>query len=621
MTQNNFKVKHGLEVPAIDSIYLSDITTPAIRPTLNLDFTKGFDPRITFTRASTATYYDGKTFALGNENLLTYSNDFTNSVWGKTDASATANTVIGPDGVTQNGSTLTEGSLNSTHKLTQTAGKLGIQTLSCYAKAGTRIWFRLTLGDSTDSINVWFNLSDQTTYTTVNGTGVLSSATMVDAGNGWWRCVLIGTPSTDVQTAKQAIIAPADSAGAGIYQGTDSYLYIYGAQLESRDFVTPYVETTSTPVSKSFMKLVTAPVNVPRIEYDPITQECKGLLIEEQRSNSLTQSLNFSDVSWGKTGTTATLSGIGPDGTLSAYAISSSTASINHAIYKTFSFTSATYSFSVYLKSYNYRYAMVWMYSGSGTVKGILVDLNTGSFVSDADSSNLVSSYTIKDCGNGWYRISITATTSLTQFGASPSPTSTPTLTATKIPTFTGDGISGFYIWGAQLEVGAYPTSYIPTTNSQATRSGDFANMTGSNFTSWYNSNEGTLISETAEIVGSTGETVWQFGTGGSDRMWMQRNTTTGGRIQVNVATVGQYYFNNMNPSGKVAFAYKTNDFAAIDGDRVLYTDIEGTIPAVSAFYIGAYSTNNYQLGTTIKRLVYYPKRLSNESIKSLSTK
>jgi hypothetical protein len=62
------------------------------------------------------------------------------------------------------------------------------------------------------------------------------------------------------------------------------------------------------------------------------------------------------------------------------------------------------------------------------------------------------------------------------------------------LKSYTGDGYSGIYIWGAQLEAGAFPTSYIPTVASQVTRSADSASMTGTNFSDWYRADEGTFI-------------------------------------------------------------------------------------------------------------------------------
>ena len=56
---------------------------PQIKPTLNLDFsnTKTLDPRINFRRGTPGAYYDGKTYAKAEENLISYSEDFSNAYW------------------------------------------------------------------------------------------------------------------------------------------------------------------------------------------------------------------------------------------------------------------------------------------------------------------------------------------------------------------------------------------------------------------------------------------------------------------------------------------------------------------------------------------------------------
>ena len=79
---------------SISSLY------PTTRPSLVLDFanTKQLDPRITFARPTTATYYDGKTVAKAEENLLKYSQEFNNAAWTKQNATVTANSIAAPDG-------------------------------------------------------------------------------------------------------------------------------------------------------------------------------------------------------------------------------------------------------------------------------------------------------------------------------------------------------------------------------------------------------------------------------------------------------------------------------------------------------------------------------------------
>lgn len=617
MTQNNFKVKHGLEVPSMDSVYLSDTTTPALRPTLNLDFTKGFDPRITFTRASTATYYDGKSFTTGDENLLTYSNDFTQSVWDKTNVSITANSVIGPDNVTQNASTLNEGNLNTVHKISQTAGRTGVLTLSCYVKAGTRIWVRLTIGDDTDNINAWFNLSGGYSDVSFNGTATFYTANMTDAGNGWYRCVLIGVPSSSALSIKTAQIAPADASGSISYQGTNNYLYIYGAQLESRDAVTPYVETTSTPVSVSFMRLVTAPTNTPRIDYDPITQECKGLLIEEARTNLCQYSSDFSHSFWGKEGGAVIIGSptMAPNGSITAQSYSQSTMYSFYRLQYVISSTLATYTCSVYVKSGGLTQMSLRVGRAGPGTEGAIFDIVNGTILS---TGTAITSASITPVGNGWFRVSVTNNCTIVgpQY----------MVIATGETSVTGDPTKKFYIWGAQIEQASFASSYIPTNGSQGTRAYDTTYIP---FLSSFNAVEGTIstIFSTAVRSGQRFQTCY-LGTSTTGSPHIYGNLSgnqTGGSIHSFSATTISDATTVLYPTAETIstlYAYKSGNSAfAINGNL---TSNSGTFtPSVNGTdaYIGCNNLNQYQLNGCIKKFQYYPKRLSNESIKSLSTR
>ena len=74
--------------------------------------------------------------------------------------------------------------------------------------------------------------------------------------------------------------------------------------------------------------------------------------------------------------------------------------------------------------------------------------------------------------------------------------------------TYDGNGTSGIYLWGAQLEEGAFPSSYIPTTTAAATRSADVASITGTAFSGWYRQDEGTFYGEATGLSGGATITV-----------------------------------------------------------------------------------------------------------------
>jgi hypothetical protein len=175
---------------------------PAIKPTLLLDFanTKQLDSRITFTRASTATYYGTQT-AKAEENLLVQSQDFT-TTWVNVSATSTANTSTAPDGTTT-ADTLVEDTSTTIHVTSQTVAISGTVTLSVFAKLGSGTRF-LTIGlnrDATHSGSATFDLSLGTnTQTQVNG-GIYASpsATITAVAQSFYRCTF--TVTTDTATS------------------------------------------------------------------------------------------------------------------------------------------------------------------------------------------------------------------------------------------------------------------------------------------------------------------------------------------------------------------------------------------------------------------------------------
>ncbi len=232
-----------------------------------------------------------------------------------------------------------------------------------------------------------------------------------------------------------------------------------------------------------------APTNIPRIDFDPATLECKGLLIEEQRTNLLTYSEQFNnDAVWIKTNTGNVLNtAIAPNGLLSADKIIENTAaSAAHNFYILSPVVSGTtYSFSIYAKKGERNHVLFSAGSSAFNANQALFDINNGTV-----SSIVGATASISNAGNGWYRcvVSLQAiSTTTASFNLYLHNGST--------HVYTGDEVSGIYVWGAQLEQGAFPTSYIPTTTAQVTRAADSASMSGANFSSW-NNTTGTILAK-----------------------------------------------------------------------------------------------------------------------------
>ena len=218
--------------------------------------------------------------------------------------------------------------------------------------------------------------------------------------------------------------------------------------------------------------------DVPRLTYDPVTLQPLGLLVEEQRTNLLTRSSAFDNASWVRVNSSVAVTPnavVAPDGTMTAdkliepAILTSPTIIQNTAV----TIVNASYSISAHAKPDGRNFVRLQLESTIGTVyAGARFNLATGAVVGTDivvtnGGSNPVA--TITPAANGFFRVSLTATLPA---GALLRGAYRLMEDATGF-SYTGDGASGIYIWGAQLEAGAFPTSYIPTVASQVTRAAD----------------------------------------------------------------------------------------------------------------------------------------------------
>ncbi|HNQ92240.1 MAG TPA: hypothetical protein PKI93_04840 [Alphaproteobacteria bacterium] len=241
------------------------------------------------------------------------------------------------------------------------------------------------------------------------------------------------------------------------YNDLSSFLTAAGGTF-SRGSVGTYFDSTGT--------LQTASANTPRFDHDPVTHAAKGILIEEQRTNLLAYSEQFDNASWVKSNSTIVANATtAPDGTMTADKLVENTNNSTHYMWIAPTMTSGVaYTFSVFLKKAERDIAIIDS-DTDGTPGWVYVDLSNGTF--GAQSGTLLSKSIIA-VGSDWYKVSISYTAD--RVAMQPC-----VFLANNIPSYSyiGDGTSGIYVWGAQLEQGAFPTSYIPTTNAAVARHGD----------------------------------------------------------------------------------------------------------------------------------------------------
>jgi hypothetical protein len=349
-----------------------------------------------------------------------------------------------------------------------------------------------------------------------------------------------------------------------------------------------------------------------------------GLLIEEQRSNLLTYSEQFDNVVWTKTRASITANTIvSPDGTLDGDKLVEDTSvTASHLIQLQGSFNTfvsgTSYALSIYLKAAGRSVFEIGFGVDGGIFSGQFSTFTLSGSGSVVNSGSITS--TITSVGNGWYRVTATATAQANGGGVIRGVLSNGSTTL-----YTGDGYSGIYIWGAQLEAGAFPTSYIPTAASQVTRSNDAASMTGTNFSSWFRQDEGTMFGQAVRFASGSLPTAIMFQV--DDGTTSNRSTVAiaaNGSVNnstslTQVASVTQANAGfTASAINKMAYAYKTNDFATSFNGSAPTLDTSGILPLVTQARIGTNGGSFYN--GHIQRIAYYPIRLSDTNLQALTT-
>ena len=525
---------------------------------------------LTFSRASSATRVASNgLIEKVRTNLVLQSNTFSNASWTKT--GGTTLTAGQADYLGGTNAWKWEATGTGTIQLSQSPAGATIRTSSIYAKAGSVSTLNLWIGSA-----VTFNLS---TGTVTSGTGVITSV-----GNGWYRCSAFGTGISHNPYFT--------SASAG------DYVLISFAQLEEGDIATDYIPTTTAAVS------VGPVANVPRLDY--LGSSCPRLLLEGQRSNLITFSEQLDNAAWTKTNCTISANAVNsPDGSQNADNVV--TAAANSDIGRltaTVAADTTTYTQSGFFKWVSgYELVKFRIALSGGTSQGAAFVFNarTGAFVS-SDTTYKIESY-----GNGWYRVSHqitnngTNTSLITQIYPTNETTQTQTLSA----------------WGFGMEAGAYATSYIPTLSASATRGADAASKTG--ISSLIGQTEGTLFVEAANLFLSGSRTIALLYTSGSAFYQIYLNSSNQVRVDVN----GSFLFLGgsiaANTTYKIAFAYKSGDYALYINGTQIATSASTTVPSsLTDYYLGN-SLGSEQSGAYSQALLF-KTRLTNAQLAELTT-
>ena len=475
-------------------------------------------------RATTATRVNSAGLVeLVPYNLVQYSEQIDNAAWGKVNATITSNATTAPDG------TLTADKFESTSASPDTQFFQVINspsnTISFYAKEGNINILSVWIGGL-----VSFNLN--------TGTVTAGTATMENAGNGWWRCIISTTYN---------VFNPFFSTTA-----SGQFVYVWGCQAN---------EGTILPYQKTETRL-----NIPRLDYSNGT--CPSLLVEPQRTNILTYSSSFDNAAWTKgNGTVTANATTSPSGITNAdkFAEDSSTDAHYFGNDTATATSGQSVTFTIFAKQSERSWIAIRLYSGFGSIFGYYNIANgTLGTIGAGGVGN------IEDYGNGWYRCSLT----ITMVSNSVCLPYVFSSTGNGTITFTGTTGSGVYVYGAQLEVGSYPTSYIPTTSASVTRNADVISKTG--ISSLIGQTEGTLFWEGQGNTQAVGNDLWLFesSVNDTDNAVLLYYVHSSGYINCYINN-GSSYVNlgvpmTITDNNKVAVGYKSGDFVMyVNGAQV----------------------------------------------------
>jgi hypothetical protein len=351
--------------------------------------------------------------------------------------------------------------------------------------------------------------------------------------------------------------------------------------------------------------------NEPRIDF---TNDSKGaLLLEPSRSNLVTYSEDFSQGYWTKARVNISENQfISPSGIQNANKLIENTDNNSHLLYQTSSVSAQDYTSSIFVRE-NGRKKIRLRFDNASFLRYAEFDLNLGIVLNETNSTANIESY-----GNGWYRCSIKVTATATTFY-----NVVQLLSDDGNLNYQGNGTSGIYIYGAQLEQGSYATSYIPTQGSAVTRVQDVCSQTPPS--GIIGQTEGSVYVEGNAILDANGSMpftiylnssnilyVW-FRTSGIIDIDVFADGSLQDRIRTSVGTIsnGDYF--------KLSLGYKANDLVAYLNGVQIGTANPSLIPSCSSLIIGGYIAADYT-GSLINEAKLYNTRLSNAELQALTS-
>lgn len=361
----------------------------------------------------------------------------------------------------------------------------------------------------------------------------------------------------------------------------------------------------------------------PRIDHDPLTLEALGLLIEESSANSAQYNEDLRNTAdagsvrpWTYRGMTLSANATtAPDGNVTADLIIEDSSTGLHGIDQAVSVSAGTYTFSAFVKYAGRQWVRLDPFgTASAGTDGVWFDIVNG--IKGTEQANCTG--TITPAKNGFYLLTWTGAVStgvleIALRGADADGSSA---------NYTGSGGNAFYAWGIQLEPKARRSSYMQTTGSTFTRTAETADITGSDFSDWFNAAEGTFVIEADTPDTSTTRTILYISNGtAAERMRVLVSTAvefSGSDGGVTQWTLSAGSVVSDEPV-RIAVAYKANDIALCVNGGSVQRDTSASLPTVDRLRIGADVSGATYLNGHIRRIRYWPTRLDDQILQDFT--
>ncbi len=364
--------------------------------------------------------------------------------------------------------------------------------------------------------------------------------------------------------------------------------------------------------------------NQGRVDFDPVTNECKGLLIESQGTNSVSNPRGEGFTA-GTPGTQPSDWGlVGGSSGLSREILSSVTE--NNITYVRVRYFGTTTTALTLLPSITSLTSIAASPGQTWTQSAFMaLVINSGATPSirmcNRETQSNGTSNNATDAG-----APVLALTSTPQRFVRT--TTMIPLTAFVTPNFRivhllNESYDYTVWWGwPQMELSSQVSSPIlPPVGAPATSTRAVESLITTSIGSWFNNTTGTIVVQAATLASGT-QPVVTFDDNTVNEQMVLNTIGTDPKFTVTDGGVAQADLNggtiSANTTYKMAAAYTVNDFAACVNGGTVQTDASGTIPTVDRMRIGTDVSANQLVGY-IKRIAYYPERLTNAQLQALT--